>query len=287
MSIENGNRKYECRCRAWASISAIIAGGSIELTPPLAVITGASSGLGEVFARQLAARGYSLLLVARRAARLEQLSRTLGPTTEIYPCDLADPAATEKLALFLRERRGVTLLINNAGFGTQGKFHETDYGRQADMVQVHVLATMRLTRAVLPAMIQARHGAIINVSSVAAYFRSAGNVSYCATKGWMNDFTEGLRIELDTIGSPVTVQALCPGFTYTEFHDTLGVDRAKIPKLLWMPADYVVRCSLDALAARKLFVIPNWKYKLGAALSSLLPTAWRVALEKWSPHKRQ
>lgn len=252
----------------------------------LAVITGASSGLGTVFAQQLAARGYSLLLVARRADRLAELSRALTPAAEIYPCDLADPAETERLALYLRERGDVSLLVNNAGFGTLGKFHETDYGRQADMVQVHVLATMRLTRAVLPAMIHARCGAIINVSSVAAYFRSAGNVSYCATKGWINDFTEGLRIELDGIHSPVIVQALCPGFTYTEFHDTLGVDRAQISKWLWMPADYVVRHSLDALETRKLFVIPNWKYRIAATFSGLLPTAWRLALEKASPHKR-
>ena len=256
------------------------------LTGKLAVITGASSGLGSVFARQLAARGCRLLLVARRAARLEELSRTLSTDTEIFACDLADPAQTEKLALHLRERGDVSLLVNNAGFGTLGKFHETDYGRQADMVQVHVLATMRLTRAVLPAMIQTRGGAIINVSSVAAYFRSAGNVSYCATKGWMNDFTEGLRLELDGIGSPVVVQALCPGFTYTEFHDTMGVNRARIPKWLWMPAEYVVDQSLDALETRKLFVIPNWKYRAAAAVSSLLPTGWRLALEKASPHKR-
>jgi len=250
------------------------------------VITGASSGLGRVFAEQLTARGFRVLLVARRAGRLEELRQSLGGGAGIYPCDLADPAETEKLALSLRENGGVSLLINNAGFGTLGKFHETDYGRQAEMVQVHVLATMRLTRAVLPAMIDARQGAIINVSSVAAYFRSSGNVSYCATKGWMNDFTEGLRVELDSLRSPVVVQALCPGFTYTEFHDTLGVDRAQISKWLWMPAEYVVRASLNGLASRKLFVIPNWKYRLAAAFAELLPTGRRVALEKWSPHKR-
>lgn len=249
----------------------------------LAVVTGASSGLGTVFAQQLAARGYCLLLVARRVDRLEELSRALGPASDIYPCDLADPAETEKLALHLRERGDVSLLVNNAGFGTLGKFHETDFGRQVEMVNVHVLATMRLTRAVLPAMIDARHGAIINVSSIAAYLRSAGDVSYGATKGWMNDFTEGLRIELDALHSPVVVQALCPGFTYTEFHDTLGADRALIPKWFWLPADSVVRDSLDALGTRQLFVIPSWKYKLVATVSRLLPTAWRLALEKRRP----
>ena len=250
----------------------------------LAVVTGASSGLGTVFAQQLATRGYRLLLVARRVDRLEELSRTLGPDSDIYPCDLADSAETEKLAFHLRKLGGVSLLVNNAGFGTLGKFHETDIGRQVEMVNVHVLATMRLTRAVLPAMIDARHGAIINVSSIAAYLRSAGNVSYCATKGWMNDFTEGLRIELDSIHSPVVVQALCPGFTYTEFHDTLGVDRALTPRWLWLQADSVVRDSLNALETRQLFVIPSWKYQLVAAVAGLLPATWRLALEKRRPH---
>ncbi len=255
-----------------------------------AVITGASSGLGEVFARQLAARGTHLLLAARRAARLqalqEELERTRGIQVEIFPCDLSRPSDLDALAARLEAAPPPDLLVNNAGFGTLGRFHETGYQRQFDMVHVHILATMRLTRAVLPAMIRRGSGAIVNVSSVAAYFRSGGNASYCATKGWMNHFTEALRVELDGIGSPVTVQALCPGFTYTEFHDTLGVNRNKIPKWLWMPAGYVVEESLKGLLSRKLFVIPSWKYRLGAALGELLPVSWRLALERSSPHQR-
>lgn len=261
----------------------------MELADRIAVVTGASSGLGAVFAAKLAQRGYRLILAARRADRLEelraQLERSARAQVECRPCDLADPASTEQFALQLEERP-VDLLVNNAGFGTLGRFAETDYARQVDMVQVHVLATMRLTRAVLPAMIRRNRGAIINVASVAGFWRSAGNVSYCATKGWMNDFTEGLRVELDTQGSSVKVQALCPGFTYTEFHDTLGVDRATIPKALWMPAEYVVEESLKGLEANRLFVIPNWKYRLGAALGEMLPWRLRVKLEKASPHKR-
>lgn len=255
-----------------------------------AVITGASSGLGELFARKLADRGTNLLLTARRADRLlalqTELQQSRGIRVDIHPCDLARPNDLEALAARLESAPPPDLLINNAGFGTLGRFHETPYQRQADMVHVHVLATMRLTRAVLPAMVERRSGAIINVSSVAAYFRSGGNASYCATKGWMNDFTEALRIELDALDSPVVVQALCPGFTYTEFHDTLGVDRNKIPRFLWMPADYVVNESLKGLAAGKTFVIPSWKYRLGAALGELLPVSWRLALERASPHQR-
>ncbi|MGJ5816982.1 SDR family NAD(P)-dependent oxidoreductase [Paludibaculum fermentans] len=262
----------------------------MQLSDKLAVITGASSGLGEVFARKLAQRGYRLMLVARRAARLEELRTSLEATAktsvECFPCDLASAADTERLAVHL-EQRPVELLVNNAGFGTKGRFVETDYQRQVDMVNVHILATMRLTKAVLPGMLQRDHGGIINVASVAGFWRSAGNVNYCASKGWINDFTEGVRLEVDSAGSAVKIQTLCPGFTYTEFHDTLGIDKATIPKLLWMPADYVVEESLKGLESGKLFVIPNWKYRLGTALGELLPWRWRVKLEKASPHKRE
>jgi len=254
-----------------------------------AVITGASSGLGEVYARKLAARGWSLLLAARRLERLEalkaELERTRGVEVECFPCDLARDA--DGLAARLECGATPDLLINNAGFGTLGRFHETDWQRQVDMVNVHVLATMRLSRAVLPGMVKRGSGGIINVSSVAAFFRSGGNASYCATKGWMNDFTEALRVELDGMGSPVVVQALCPGFTYTEFHDTLGVDRGMIPKWLWMPAEFVVEESLKGLESGKLFVVPGWKYRVGVAIGELLPMGWRVGLERASPHKRE
>ncbi|MBE0660021.1 MAG: SDR family oxidoreductase [Bryobacteraceae bacterium] len=258
---------------------------------PLAVITGASSGLGEVFARMLAQRGYNLLLVARRLDRLEALCRELELAHPVHAeplcADLADESQIEDVARRMESEPTLTLLVNNAGFGTLGFFHETDYSRQIDMVKVHVLATMRLTRAALPCMIERSSGGIINVSSVAASFRSAGNASYCSTKGWMNQFTEGLRLELDALGSPVAVQALCPGFTYTEFHDTLGIKRELVPKWLWMEAAFVVRQSLDALASRKLFVVPGWQYKAAVLLSKLMPDWLRLKVELSSPHKRK
>jgi hypothetical protein len=258
---------------------------------PLAVVTGASSGLGEVFARMIAERGYDLLLVARRLDRLEALCRELESSHAIHAeplcADLAGESQIEDVARRLEAEPALSLLVNNAGFGTLGYFHETDYSRQIDMVKVHVLATMRLTRAALPGMIERRTGGIINVSSVAGFFRSAGNASYCSTKGWMNDFTEGLRLELDALGSPVAVQALCPGFTYTEFHDTMGVKRELVPKWLWMEAGFVVRQSLDAVASRKLFVVPGWQYKAGVLLSKLMPDWLRLKVELNSPHKRK
>jgi hypothetical protein len=257
---------------------------------PLTVITGASSGLGETFARRLAASGSDLLLAARRGDRLELLKRELEAAhrvaVEPFVCDLADEGEVERLAKRLESEERIDLLINNAGFGTKGRFWETDWPRQLAMHRVHVFATLRLTRAALPAMVERGEGGVINVSSVAGFFRSAGNVSYCATKGWMNDFTEGLRLELDAAGSRVAVQALCPGFTYTEFHDTMGVDRSVVARWLWMPADFVVEESLRGLEARKVFVIPSWKYRLAAAFSELLPMGWRLALERASPHKK-
>ena len=256
----------------------------------LAVVTGASSGLGAEFARQLAGRGYHLLLVARRVDRLERLKldleRAHGVRTEAYGADLADADETETLARRLEFGPGVDLLVNNAGFGTRGWFHVTDYARQLEMHKLHVLATLRLTRAVLPGMVARSRGAIINVSSVASFFRTQGSVSYCATKGWMTHFSEGLRLELDALRSPVVVQALCPGFTYTEFHDVAGADRNRVSKQLWMPAEFVVRKSLDGLAKRKLIVIPGWRYQLIVAIGTRLPLAWRLWMQRRSGHAK-
>jgi short-subunit dehydrogenase len=255
----------------------------------LAVITGASSGLGAEFARQLAARGYNLLLAARRMDRLEALQRDLERAHKVrvepFCADLADDLQLEDFAKRL-EAGNVDLLVNNAGFGTKGLFQSTDYARQVEMHKLHVLAPMRLSRAVLPGMVQRRTGGIVNVASVAGFFRSAGSVSYCATKGWLIDFSEGLRLELDVQDSPVAVQALCPGFTYTEFHDVLGSDRSSVARQLWMSAEFVVRESLDALAARKLIVIPGWRYKLIVFFGRRLPVWLRLKLELRSSHAK-
>jgi short-subunit dehydrogenase len=136
---------------------------------------------------------------------------------------------------------------------------------------VHVMATVRLTHAALKAMVPRGRGGVIHVSSVAGFGQSEGNVSYCSTKAWMTSFSQGLDIELRAVGSPVKVQALCPGFTITEFHDTLGVDRADIPKFLWLKADFVVDESLRGLDRGKALVIPDWKYKFVASLMRHLP----------------
>ena len=251
----------------------------------LAVVTGASSGLGEVFARKLAGR-YRLLLAARREDRLRALAASLGEGHEVMAVDLAKEEDLERLALRLESSTDLELLINNAGFGTKGLFWETDYGRQVEMHKLHVMAPLRLTRAALSGMVKRNLGAVINVASIAAFFRSRANVGYCATKGWMIDFSEALYLELKSARSAVKVQALCPGFTYTEFHDTMRVSRDPIPKSLWMPADFVVEESLRGLERGKLYVIPGWRYKLMVAIGTRLPLGLKLAIQARSPHTR-
>ena len=198
---------------------------------PLAVITGASSGIGAMFARKLAARAYDLLLIARREDRLRSLASELSETyhvaSEAMPADLARDDDLERVAARIPAASGLGLLVNNAGFGSMGYFVETDPLGQEKMHRVHVIATMRLTHAALRNLMPRRTGGVINVSSIAAFSRSPQNVSYCASKAWINSFTEGLEVELIAQQSPVKVQALCPGFTLSEFHDVLGMRRIR------------------------------------------------------------
>jgi short-subunit dehydrogenase len=238
---------------------------------PIALITGASSGLGEVFAQKLAARGYDLVLVARREDRLQTLAASLPVQAEVLSADLASEAGVAAVERAIRDCARLQLLVNNAGFGTLGRFWEADIAGQIRMHEVHVVATMRLTHAALAGMIPRGRGGVIGVSSVAAFGQSPGSVSYCATKAWINSFTEGLDMELRSLGSPVKVQALCPGFTVTEFHQTLGLDTKQIPEFLWMKADYVVQASLDGLDRGTVIVVPNWKYQILAALGKHTP----------------
>jgi short-subunit dehydrogenase len=238
-----------------------------------ALITGASSGIGEVFARKLAGRGYGLILVARREDRLRTLAASLPTKTELLGADLASEVGLAAVEKAIRDCAGLELLVNNAGFGTLGRFWEADLAGQIRMHEVHVMATMRLTHAALAGMVARGSGGVISVSSVAAFGQSPGNVSYCATKAWINSFTEGLDMELRSVGSAVKVQALCPGFTETEVHETMRMDPRLIPSFLWLKADSVVEESLRGLERGKVIVIPNWKYKVAAALLRHLPHA--------------
>jgi short-subunit dehydrogenase len=243
---------------------------------PIALITGASAGLGATFARQLAAEGYDLFLVARRETALQQLAAELHGTQGIcataVTADLTRDEDVNRISELLATNDRLELLVNNAGFGSRGFFFEADAAEQDAMHRLHVIATERLTRAALPGLVARRRGGIINVASVAGFIVGPGNISYCATKAWMVVFTQGLYLELKSMGSPVTVQALCPGYTYTEFHDVMGIDRASVMgKSWWMSADRVVGESLQGLKSGKLLVIPGLRYKAVAAVARFLP----------------
>ena len=242
-----------------------------------ALITGASSGIGAEFASQLAARGYDLTLVARREDRLKQVADSLRQAhaiaTEVLPADLASDDGLARVEQCITAAENLELLVNNAGFGVYDHFHQADVRSQDQMHRLHVLATVRLTHAALGGMIGRGRGAIINVSSVAGFWQAPKSVSYDATKCWMNSFTRGLALELESIGSPVKMQALCPGFTISEFHAAAGIDRTLIPKSLWMTAEEVVAESLRGLDGGRMFVIPGWRYRLLVFFMRHLPQA--------------
>jgi short-subunit dehydrogenase len=247
---------------------------------PIALITGASAGIGKTFARRLAERGFDLILVARRQPRLDEIARELATDVTTLTADLATDEGIRAVEQAIAGCPRLELLVNNAGFGTLGRYWEADLAGQETMHRLHVMAVLRLTHAALKGMTARNRGAIVNVSSVAAFAHSEGNVSYCATKAWMNSFTEGLELELHGIGSAVKVQALCPGFTVTEFHDTLGVDRGQIPAWLWMTADEIVDASLRGLERNQTIVVPGWKYKLVVGVMQSLPRSLTKRLRR-------
>jgi len=248
---------------------------------PLAVVTGASSGIGEEFARQLAARGYNLLLVARREDRLKVVGEAIMAAhhvaVETMAADLATDEGRAALVEHIRNARNFGLLVNNAGFGASGMFHKVALDAQDRMHRLHVLTTLALSHAALENLM-ARPDAdgrcgIINVSSVAGFEQAPTSVSYNATKAWMTSFTNGLAIELTVQQSPVKVQALCPGFTYSEFHDRMAMDRNPIPKQLWLDASFVVAESLRGLDRGQVIVVPGWRYKIIVAFLRATPGA--------------
>lgn len=250
---------------------------------PVAAITGASSGIGATFARRLAST-HDLLLVARRVDRLEALAAELrqasGTSVEVFGADLTDEHQLNSIADRIAAQPALAMLINNAGFGTRGRFLDTPIEAQLQMHKLNIQAVLRLSHAGLSVMVPKRSGAIINVASVAGFVRRAGSVSYGSTKAWVIAFTEALHLEMQAMDCPVKVQALCPGFTYTEFHDRMHIDRLRIAsKAYWLRSETVVDASLGALASGKLFVVPGWRYRLIVNSISLLPLQLKLFVE--------
>jgi uncharacterized protein len=241
---------------------------------PVAVVTGASAGIGKEFSERLAARGYDLILVARDGNRLEALRTALeqrhGITVDVFPADLTRDDDVSRLAGLVAGVSRLALLVNNAGFGTRGALVDASPARQEAMLRLHTLAPMRLTQAALPVLLRNSQGAVVNVSSVASFLYSAGNVNYCATKAYLTTFTEGLAAELR--GTGVRAQALCPGFTRSEFHQRMDVDTKSVPSWMWMDAGHVVESSLRSLArGGPVVLVPGIRYRLAVFLLRHMP----------------
>ena len=210
------------------------------------------------------------MLVARRKDRLHdlaaELDRQSGVQVEALAADLSDEVGIEHVAGRIQSMDSLDILVNNAGYGMSGYFTNIDLERHLEMIQVHVIASVRLAHAALTGMIPRRKGSIINVSSVAA-FLPWGNVTYNATKAYLVAFSEALNAE--SRSRNIRVQVLCPGFTVSEFHDSpdlLRIRKSPLPKMFWLTSDFVVAESLKALAKGKVICIPGMHYRLVVAL---------------------
>ena len=234
---------------------------------PIALVTGASAGLGEEFARQLSQRGHALVLVARDASRLEALAKELGDA-EVLPADLTIPT---QLTQVEERARSVDMLINNAGFGTFGKFHELPLDAETREVQLNIVALMRLTHAAASAMAARGKGAILNVSSLAGFQPGPLNATYGATKAFVTSLTEAVHEELK--GTGVAVSVLCPGFTHTEFQERANVPANEVPGFMWQNPPEVVRTALDGLAKNRAVIVPGPLNRTLGTLSSMAPHA--------------
>ena len=236
--------------------------------PKFAVITGASSGIGAEFARQLSARGYNLLLVARRADRLEKLSDQLTTVCEIFTADLSKKSECLRLVKALEGRR-VDLFINNAGFGACGAFSETDAGKELSMLRVNVLAMHRLFKFTLRKMEAQGFGTILNVASSAGLLPGGPYMAgYYASKAYVVSLTRGVAEELREQHSPVYVCALCPGPVDTEFNDRADVVFA----LKGITPELCVEEAMRGMLRRKTIIVPSPLMRLATTAQKLVPT---------------
>jgi uncharacterized protein len=241
-----------------------------------ALVTGASAGIGTEIARELARRGHGVTLVARRRDRLDALAAELaddhGVRAEALPCDLVDPDARRELpARIAGLGLHVSVLVNNAGFGTAGPYHDADVDREIQQIRILVEAVADLTGRFVPGMVERRCGAILNVASTAGFQPLPNMAGYSAAKAWARSFTGALHEELKPRG--VAVTALCPGPVETEFFDVAGetpIDNF-IPKLAWVDVEHVARVAVDALERNRVEVVPGYAMSAIVNASKLVP----------------
>jgi len=251
----------------------------------LALVTGASSGIGAALARVYASHGYDIALTARRADRLHTLADELrlrhGVESLVIPADLARPQApAEILAAVEANGRVVDALVNNAGYSLPGGYAETRWEDQQAFLQVLVIAVSELAHKVLPGMLERRFGRIVNVASLAGLMPgSLGHTLYGPAKAYVVRFSQGLHIEMQ--GTGVHVSALCPGLTYSEFHDVAGTRdqvMGAAPTWMWLGADEVAQAGYEAAEANRPICVTGAPNKAIAALSKLIPDEWGMAL---------
>jgi short-subunit dehydrogenase len=250
----------------------------------LALVTGASAGIGAAFARAYAARGWDLALTARRADRLDALAGDLaarhGVTVYALPDDLSDPEAPGRLTTAVAERdRCIDALVNNAGYGLRGPTCRQSPADQRALMQVLTTAVMSLSHAVLPGMRARGYGRIVNVASVLGLIPGApGSALYSGAKAFVVGFSEGMHLEYRAAGVHVT--ALCPGLTRSEFHQVSGMtaDIAGAPGWMWMDAEAVAEAGLAAVEANHAVCTPGLPNKAVVLAAALLPRGWVMNL---------
>jgi short-subunit dehydrogenase len=246
-----------------------------------ALVTGASAGIGSCIARELAARGHNLILVARREDRLQELAGELaaarGIRAEVLACDLADAGARAMVPARVAELGlEVDVLVNNAGFATNGRFDQADPERELEQVRVLVEAVVGLTSSFSPAMVQRRRGAILNVSSIAGMQPQPYGAGYSAAKAYVLTFSEALHHELRRQG--VTVTALCPGPVATDFWKIAEWDlsggqklRRKLQSPIWISGEQAAKAGVDGLAAGRRVVVPHAPIRAAMGAGRYLP----------------
>jgi short-subunit dehydrogenase len=278
---KSGTPAAECS-RGLAAGTGPGEGGAASEHPGLAVVTGATSGIGAAFAEALAGRGHDLLLTGRREEKLngvaERLRRERGVRVETVLAELTDPEEIRRLAERLASLP-LEILVNNAGFGARALLVEGDPEEQERMVRIHILCPLRLTRAVLPGMIRRGRGAVINVSSEAAFLPVPRNGVYSGAKAFLRAFSESIRLELT--GTGVRIQALCPGLTRTDFHSRVGMERPSSVgrwSVGWLTPEQVVTASLRDLDRDRTLCIPGLGSRLRTLLPALLPQGLYYAL---------